>query len=339
MDYEEYKKFPTLTEREEKLKEKVQNDIHYCLNCQARDSGDWIWVMGQRYDLERLLSDHKVPEKSIDKIVEYLHCPYCGTDLDRYDEIGLEDLADQIINSHLKEANKKYGKSINQFHENIKRFPTLALQSTLAKKIFKEIKEKHLATCSIKGKWFRARILSDSKVLEAEDFLAPPIGKPQEGRFNHSGQSHFYIANSEKTSIAECIQKNTPSLLWIQEFELNEIDNILDLSYDWDNLGPSTSTLLVALHHSKILEQSKDNKEMWKPEYNITRFIMDSAKQNGYVGIKYNSVKDISGCNVVLFEFKKELIQKYGKPRVIEHNPLSVEKEFSTPASAQFCEP
>lgn len=335
MDYEDYKYLPTLTKRETKLKDKVQNDIHYCLNCQARDSGDWIWVMGHKYELNQLLNDHKVPEKSIDKIVAHLSCPYCGTELnDRYDEIGLEDIGDIMINSHLNEAKKKYGKSINEFHQNIKNYPTLALQSSLAKKIFKEIKDKKLPTCSIEGQWFRARTLSDSKVLTAKDFLAPPIGKPQEGRFNHSGQSHFYIADSEETSIAECLPENKPSLLWMQEFEINKIENILDLSYDWNNLGPSTSTLLVALHDSKILEQSEENKEMWKPEYNITRFIMDSAKQNGFVGIKYNSVKSICGNNVVLFNFKKEIIKKYGKPRVIEHNPISIEREFSTPVQS-----
>lgn len=334
------KELPTLTEREEKLKDKVQNDIHYCLNCQARDSGDWIWVLGEKYNIETLFSDYRVSEKSKDKIIEYLTCPYCGTELERYAEIGLEDIGDRQIKFHLKEANQKYGKTIEEFHTNIKKYPTLALQSPLAKKIFKEIKAKNLPTCSIDGKWFRARTLSNSKILNRDDFLAPPVGKPQEGRFNHSGQSHFYIADSEETSIAECLPANNPSLLWMQEFTFNKIDNILDLSYDWDNLGPSTSTILVALHDSKILEQSEENKEMWKPEYNITRFIMDSAKQVGYVGIKYNSVKNIVGCNVVLFDLDKETITKYGKPRVISHNPIPVEKEFTAafaPSPIDLC--
>ena len=68
-----------LTQREEKKRIKVQNDIHYCLNCQARDSGDWIWVLGERYDLEDLFDDHNVEEDLRDRLIANgLYCNYCA---------------------------------------------------------------------------------------------------------------------------------------------------------------------------------------------------------------------------------------------------------------------
>lgn len=318
-----------LTPKEESKRIKVQDDIHYCLNCQARDGGDWLWIMGERYDLEDLFNDHNVKENMRDRLIQYgLHCKYCGTELNRYDEIGLEDKFDKEINKHLKDAKRKYGKRINELNRSIKCYPTLALSFPLAKSINKEIKEKKMPVCSIEGDYYRVRKVSKPDVLNSEDFLAPPIGMPQEGRFNHSGQSHFYIANSKNTAISEVIYNDGSSLLWLQKFVLNEITNILDLSFDWENLGVSTSTLLVAIHDSSILSKSKDNKDMWKPNYNITRFIMDCAKCHGYSGIKYNSVHDSIGKNIVLFNCEEQMFKEYGKPEIIIHREASEKDSF-----------
>jgi hypothetical protein len=319
---------PELKAKEEKLKNQIQEDIHYCLNCQARDSGDWIWILGERYDLEDLFDDYEIKESLRDKISEYLYCPNCGTDLNRYDEIGLEEKYDIEIKGHLKEAKKKYGKRISKLSQSIKKYPTLALTLPLGKSIYKEIKSLTLPRCKVEGDFFRARKISDSRIMSNEDFLAPPIGKSEEGRFNHSGQSHFYISDDKETAIYESLGVDEPSLIWIQKFELTTIDNVLDLSYNWDHLGPSTSTLLVALHDSSVLEQSNENKERWKPDYYITRFIMDCAKKSGYNGIRYNTTKNSIGKNTVLFECKQEWILSFEKPEVLIHNPQSKNENF-----------
>lgn len=311
----------SLTKKEEKQLNKMQADIHYCLNCQPWDSGDYFWVMGEQYGIEDLFDRYKLEEGSRDQIIQKLTCPNCGNELERYCEIGLEDPDDKEINAHIDAAIKKYGKKIDDFKKITDHHPTLALQSSLAKNILKEIKNGKIKTCSIDGYYFRARTLSDSKVFTSDDFLAPPLGKSQEGRFNHAGQNHFYIADHEETAINECLSGTDPSLIWVQQFKFKKINNILDLSSDWDDQGPSTSTLLVALHNTAILKETKNNKEMWKPDYNITRFIMDCAKQNGYSGIKYNSVKDHIGKNVVLFECKQDEIEDYEKPKIMSYDP------------------
>ena len=320
---------PELNAKEEKLRCRIQADIHYCLNCQARDSGDWVWLSGERYDLEDLFDDHKINENLRDKISAHLNCPSCGSDLNRYDEIGLEEKYDKEIKKHLKEAKRKYAKRINKLSLNIKKYPTLSLTLPLGKSIYTEIKSLKLPKCQVDGKFFRARKISDSRIMSNDDFLAPPIGKPEEGRFNHSGQSHFYISDDKETAIHESLGVDEPSLIWIHEFELKTISNILDLSYDWDHLGPSTSTLLVALHDSSVLEQSNENNEKWKPDYYITRFIMDCAKKGGYSGIRYNSTKNSYGKNTVLFDCKKEWILSFKKPEVLIHNPQSESEIFN----------
>lgn len=320
---------PELTDEEERLREKIQDDIHFCLNCQARDSGEWIWVMGDEYELEDLFYDYEVKEESKDRIVKHLFCPNCGTELSRGDRIGLEDKYDKEIKKHLKEAEAKYGKHIEQLSKGIKQFPTLALNFPLAKNILKEIKNNELPVCSVQGDFYRARKIMNSKVFELKDFLAPPLGKSEEGRFNHAGQSHFYISEEKSTAIAECIPtENEPSLVWLQEFKLDKIEKILDLSYKWHDLGPSTSTLLVALHQTSVLQQTKSNKEKWRPDYYLTRFIMDCAKKCGFSGIKYSSVKSTMDYNVVLFSCNKDWIINYEKPEVIIYNPKSDEELF-----------
>lgn len=317
-----------LTLKESILKDKIQELIHYCLNCQARDSGDWIWVQGERYGLENLFNDFNVSEKLRDKIVVHLSCQNCGTQLYRWDEVGLEDKYDREIGIYVEKAKKKFGKKIQAFKDGINKFPTLSLQYSLAKIIYKELKNRILPTCYVEGIFFRARKVNNQDVLKSEDFLAPPIGKSEEGRFNHAGQSHFYLAERKETAIYECILDERPILLWLQEFKFRKISNILDLTFDWDRLSPSTSTLLIALYDSKILMESQNNKEMWKPDYNITRFIMDCAKHEGFNGIKYNSVKDPLGKNLVLFDCNKDYISNFLKPEIIIYNPTSEKKQF-----------
>lgn len=67
---------------------------------------------------------------------------------------------------------------------------------------------------------------------------------------------------------------------------------------------------------------------MWKPDYNITRFIMDCAKYNGYNSIKYNSIRNPTGTDIVLFECKREMFVSYSKPQIVIHNRESEENLF-----------
>ncbi|MCL8000781.1 RES family NAD+ phosphorylase, partial [Brucella sp. 21LCYQ03] len=92
--------------------------------------------------------------------------------------------------------------------------------------------------------FYRARKVTNHDILEINEMLNAPVGKSTEGRFNHSGQSHLYLANTKETAIKEVVQNLKNSLIWVQEFKINSgIDNILDLTFDITNISLNDSPL------------------------------------------------------------------------------------------------
>jgi hypothetical protein len=311
---------PDLTIIEKRYLKKVQSKIEYCLYCQPFDEGDAVWIYGDRIELCELFYESSVPEKFWDKITKHLYCPYCGnTNLDLSIDVGLRSKYDIEVDKHYDEAKLLYGRDVKEFEDLLESYPLLAFQNNLAKRIYKEIKERKLPTISIKGKFYRARKVENSEVIKSNKMYNPPLGKPQEGRFNHSGQSHLYLANDKETAIREVVSDEHSLLVWCQEFEiLNEVTNILDLSFDWSNLTPSTSTLLISLKINNSIGRSDRNKQNWRPDYYLTRYIMDCAKSLGYNGIKYNSAKESYSFtfDVVLFFPETINIQPIGNPLI-----------------------
>ncbi|MFA5239936.1 MAG: RES domain-containing protein [Phycisphaerae bacterium] len=55
----------------------------------------------------------------------------------------------------------------------------------------------------------------------------------------------------------------------------------------------------------------------WKPQYFISRFISDCAKEQGFKGIVFNSRKHYER-NLVLFDWKKEDIIFQDEPRIVQ---------------------
>ncbi len=315
-----------LTAQEKELQSKIQAEIAYCLNCQARDSREWIWVQGEESNIEDLFDSYEVDEDTREKLIVDLQCLNCGNDIARYDDIGLEEDFEAEKEEKLKQINDQYKEKIQEMESGIKSFPLLALTFPLAQEIFDEISKNKIPYCSISGIFYRTRIPDGSKVLDEEGMLAPPLGKSTEGRFNHAGQNHLYISENKETAIREILKSQEPALIWIQEIEVSKIENILDLSFKWDNVTNSPSKLLIALHDSQVLMRSKGNKEFWRPDYTITRFIMDCAKSSNYNGIKYNSSESFEGVNIVLFELDKNKIVPREKPDIVISDVV-IEKE------------
>jgi len=74
--------------------------------------------------------------------------------------------------------------------------------------------------------------------------------------------------------------------------------------------------MLISLHYENSLNRSDRNVENWRPDYFLTRFIMDCAKKCGYNGIKYNSAVSSSGYNLVLFDPDISTIKPVGNPSI-----------------------
>jgi len=123
------------------------------------------------------------------------------------------------------------------------------------------------------------------------------------------------MASDKKTSIKEVTSEKKSILVWNQEFKIStEVNDILDLSFDWSNLTPSTSTLLLSLKVFDSIGRTDRNLYNWNPDYFLTRYIMDCAKSLGYNGIRYNSVKESNAFNIVLFYPDKIDIKPIGNP-------------------------
>lgn len=307
-----------LTSKEERYRKKVQSMIEYCFYCQPYDEGEAVWIFGDRTELDYLFDTCNVPEEYWNNIKEHLFCPFCGhSDFSYDEEVGVKTKFEEDVEKHMNEAYHLHGKEVREFENLIESFPLLAYQNKFAKRIYKEIKEKKLPITSVNGKFYRARKVENSEVISSKKMYNPPLGKPEEGRFNHAGQSHLYLSNNKETSIKEVVSDEHSLLVWCQEFEITEkINDILDLSFDWSLLTPSTSTLLLSLKVHDSISRSDRNRLNWKPDYYLTRYIMDCAKSNGFNGIKYNSVKDSYNFDVVLFFPDKIQIETIGNPCV-----------------------
>ncbi|WP_439484312.1 RES family NAD+ phosphorylase [Cyclobacterium plantarum] len=319
---------PDLTKKEERYREKVQNLIEYCLYCQPYDEGEAVWIHGDRRELDDVFYECNVPEQYWDNIMEHLHCPNCG--LDGFElglDVGTKTKFEKEVDEHLDKVDSLYGTQVQEFEKLIEQFPMLGHTHKFGKRIFKELEKELLPTVEIHGNYYRARKVTSSEVLSIDKMYNPPTGKPQEGRFNHSGQSHLYLANSKETAIKEVVNDENSLLVWCQEFEIKEkVKSILDLSFDWMNLTPSTSALLLSLKTKNTIDRSDRNKEFWRPDYYITRYIMDCAKRTGYNGIKYNSTKDSLEHNIVLFSPENIKLEAKGSP-IIEIFLNKKEKE------------
>lgn len=320
MDTFSYK--PTLTNIATNYLKKAQAEVKYCINCQPRDGGDYVWVLGEQTTLKDIFCDLEIPEKYHCDIAQHIVCPYCGCDqFDEHTDVGREDKWNIMVQEYLTKADRKYGRQVALLQDHLQKYPLLSLTAPLAKTIYREITRGKAPTCSEHGLWFKSRPKKNKKIYRLVDMQAAPVGCSSDGRYNHAGQSVLYLANHEETAMCETIDDLTLlNDIWIQKYEIN-ISNILDLTHDWDNLGPSTSAVIVALLSGIALSQKVEARNCtWKPEYFITRFISDCARAAGFNGIRYNSTRGV-GTNLVIFTPDLPSIIPNGSPELKKYNP------------------
>lgn len=313
----EYK--PDLTQKEEKLLSKIQAQITYCLYDQSFDGSEVIWLWGKETDVDDLMFDYGVPEKSQEKILKHLECPFCGfSDFEMGFRVGIKTQYDIKLEQLYSNAKRKYQQPFEEFETQIIATPYLGLKHPLGRKILRELKRGILEVTEANGKFYRARKADPKNYpFTSKDMMAPDLGIPSEGRYNHHGHSHFYISENERTAEAEVIQDTEEEIeIFIQEFEtINPITNILDLSHELYEINLKTPPLLVTLFN--FIEKRKNHNKNYKPDYYVPRFIADCAKDAGFNGIKYISAVNHNGFNIVLFNGINELTP-IGDPKSIK---------------------
>ena len=313
--YEDFKE--ELTSKEERLKNKIQKEIAYCYNCQPYDCGEPVWIYGDRTDIQYLFYRLNIDEEYWNKILDHLFCP-CGNEtLTLSCDVGVRTKYEKDLENFVNNSNKAFVKKIENFTKLLENTPFLGYGDSFGKKLYKELKGGQFPVTAINPNesYFRARKVNNHDILESNKMLNAPQGKPTEGRFNHSGQSYLYLAENKETAIKEVAQNDKNFLVWLQEFKFKrKVDKILDLTFDITNISLGENPLLVALSLTNSLKKHKNNLDYWRPDYFITRYIMDCAKEFGYNGIKYNSTKSTHDFNIVLFYSQEQEILNIGEP-------------------------
>ncbi|MEQ2528855.1 RES family NAD+ phosphorylase [Bacillaceae bacterium CLA-AA-H227] len=322
MDYYDF--LPQLNKTAEKYKEKAQQKLKYCVTCQPYDGGDYIWIMGTETTVDEIFEDVNVPEKYREDIAKNLNCPNCGkSGFEQYEVVGTED-ADDIEKDRQINLIEKFATKLESLRLHLENYPSLALAHPMGKKIRKEIFDCREKSIKIPLKqWSRARLVKHSKVFEQSDMMAPGVGLSSGGRFHHQGQSVLYLAENDSLAMYETLDKpEEPSLIWVQKYKQRDIiEDILDLRYEWEMLWYIDSEVLQALLASRfIFEKVEDRTSNWRPQYFLTNFIADCAREAGFKGIIYSSSRT-TGNNLVLFDPIHPSVEPYENPQVFIHNP------------------
>jgi RES domain-containing protein len=192
-----------------------------------------------------------------------------------------------------------YDKKISDFNNYLEDYPMLGLNHDLGEEIYKNL-EKFDKALIDNGIFYRARKLNSDELYDEEKMWNPPVDEVPifEGRYNHFAQSFLYLSSLEKTAFVETIP-SWHSACCMAKFKLKKIKKLLDLR------SKEIFEYEKAILYQIIVESDMINKETnaryKRPEYAVTRFLADRARELDYNGIIYNSVKDRQGENVVIF--------------------------------------
>lgn len=294
--------------------ELIQPKIAYCNYDQPYDGGDVVWILGTCLTLNELFDIYDVPENDTlrDELAGSLHCEGCGVDLERYDQIGEKTEEELEADEKWAEWHLQYLPKIEEFGEFLAKYPYLGADHDLGKELLLKITE--FPSIDIEGEfWWRARKPIGGKLLKPKD-MRPPKYAEAEGRFNHFGQSVFYLASEKEAALKEILDEDE-CIAWVQRFKVKEAKNILDLSA-FISVNEEYPILALGLN-IELPSMIPDKESPWKPEYFVPRFIADCAKLKGFNGIKFKSEKHYKD-NLVIFAWDSSSIKPMGKPAILE---------------------
>ncbi len=217
----------------------------------------------------------------------------------------MSDNYQTVFQQRLQDITDKIVPEIYEFYSYLEKYPYMGAQHEIGKKIIKEVQEAPLIDIT-DSFWYRGRPVRDSHIMASQEMLPPDPEKVVicEGRFNHYGQSHFYLSQSKKLCLQE-ICSSLNSICWIQEVYIRKVYGIIDLSFylDCNNIN-SVPLVFSGIMRSGAIRCPVRKDKCWKPEYFVPRFIADVCKSNGINGILYNSAVDY-GSNLVIFNLEQ----------------------------------
>lgn len=228
-------------------------------------------------------------------------CPNCGEYLKYSDYIWPCSMS-IIPNIHVKE--------MKQIAVVAKKTPFLLLKEKFAVEVYNllmNISEKTNAM-QIDETLYRCQKIKELDEFKKADYSKrvermgpPPYEKASEGRFNHNGFSHLYVATSGTIAYKEAKDsKKQPN--YMAQFEITKPLKILDLTDINGDLH--YGELYKSIIYSSLIYNSPGSDGWNKPEYIFTRFIADCAVHLSFDVIKYKSRYTNKGGNFVIFNDK-----------------------------------
>jgi hypothetical protein len=201
---------------------------------------------------------------------------------------------------------------------HLARYPYLGLDHPVGRRILAAVRRAPKVTLEA-ALWHRARLPKGPERHTAAQ-MGPPPANWTEGRFNHHGQTVFYLASTPWGACAETAPLPC-CILWVQDFRARQVHGLLDLA-GVSGVGgkrrPST-VLLTAGLNAVMHRLRPDPDSPWKPEYFVPRFVADAARAVGFRGILYCSTR-FDGYNAVLFEWTAREIRPEGHPVIVDYD-------------------
>lgn len=306
-------------QEKEMLIEQIQSEIAYCVTCQPYDEGDVVWIYGDENYLEDLFEAYDVPEELRGELARNLECPNCGRQFDRNDTYGSKTKIERRIEEKWNKWKANYEHDLNKFSEFITTYPYLGAYHPMGKKII-DVIGKFPSTDIQNSSWYRARSIRSGDLILPDDMKAPKQNEHliNEGRFNHYGQSHFYLANSDFGAAKEILAFSNEKFVWLQIIQILSARSILDVRIRSSEPDPDIQILAMGIiYYSNVLISSVKRNQNWKPEYFIPRFIGDAAKHKGFKGIIYSSPHH-HGDNLVIFNSRRVKYSLVNEPYIYQ---------------------
>lgn len=298
----------------------IEDFFRYCENCNENEpntEAERFWPVGDKTTFQDLLTSFQIVPEIHQEIAQNTICPNCTGAMTLETMIELPSKQEDDFYDEQKKATKAARPKLAKFEDFLNKYPYLGASHRIGKQIIREIRD--MPFKQIENEiWYRSRCFSTETAISHKEMLPPNQNKIVigEGRFNHFGQSHYYLGDSELLCRKEICQRKE-DICYAQKIRIRIVKNVLDLSR---TINPSTFKVVPYTFAGAIYEGvlSKESSPYgWKPEYFVTRYIGDVCKSVGVNGIIYQSSTGF-GCNLVVFDVNKMDFDFVGKPQRVE---------------------
>jgi hypothetical protein len=294
----------------------VEALLSTCAVGQPWDDGEAVWL-NSHMALNDVMGDADVPEECREQVAALVRCQCCGDSHELWDEVGVKSQGELRYEQLMEEWYEKHSYRLEEFDSFLQKYPYLGAAHDFGKELRAGVGS--FPSKTVKGElYFRARRIDSGRAYTLEDFIPPDPAKFSvgEGRYNHAGQSVMYLADDKEGAAIECVRQGE-SRAWVHGFRIRQVDKILDLSDEETWADESMPLLAFGLMHSGAVRQYADRSNSWKPQYFVPRFIADCAREAGFNGILFKSVRHWSS-NLVLFSYDPAIIAAEGEPEIVK---------------------